>query len=360
MRIQLTVWLVSLVFFIGGVFSSMTINAEPMINDDETITIWSTNRTFEEDYVIGSDETVVINPGIILQFNQSVRFIVNGTLLVEGREDRRVIFTYNKTSESDMYFEYWMGIVFNRGSKGMIRNSIIEYAFFGIEIRSSSPYIVGNVIRFNWQGSGINLDGALNPIISDNKIIDNNFGIFSDRRSTAIIANCNISNNGVGIETNSFLLISNVTFFDNLILTINFWNDSSPIIIDCIISGTEGTHFWLHRNTHPKVYNTIFDEDNVTIDDEATLTVDGKIFREEKDDGKDRGSLFGTNTYGIIISIFIILILVILVIITIMKCRKQALSKNPVMNMRSQSVRRFENGQITGKFVSARKHDNKK
>jgi hypothetical protein len=30
-----------------------------------------------------------------------------------------------------------------------------------------------------------------------------------------------------------------------------------------------------------------------------------------------------------------------------------ALSKNPVMNMHSPSTRRFENSQITGKFVSA-------
>ena len=323
MRIQLTVWLVSLVFFIGGVFSSMTINAEQMINDDETITIWSSNRTFEEDYLIDSDETVVINPGVVLRFNQSVRFIVNGTLIAEGSEDRRVIFTYNNTSKSDLSHENWMGIVFNRGSKGMIANSIIEYAYIAIRIRSSSPYIVGNIIRYNWEGSGISLDGALNPIISDNNITNNNFGIFARGKSTAIIVDCNISNNGVGIETNSFLLISNVTFFDNLILTINFWKDSSPIIIDCIISGTEGTHFWLHRNTHPKVYNTMFDDDKVVIDDEATLTVDGNIFGKGNDDGKNGRSLFGLNTYGLIISIFIILILVISVILTIMKCRKR-------------------------------------
>ena len=221
-----------------------------------------------------------------------------------------------------MYTEYWMGIVFNGGSKGTIRNSIIEYAFYAIKIRSSSPYIGGNIIRYNWQGSGINLDGALNPIISDNNITNNNFGIIARGKSTAIIANCNISNNGVAIETNSFLLISNVTFFDNHILTINLWKDSSPIIIDCIISGTEGTHFLLHGNTHPKVYNTIFDEDKVEIAEEASLTVDGNIFRKDKDDGKYGNSLYDQNKDGIIISSFIILIVVNLVIIIIMKCRK--------------------------------------
>lgn len=243
---------------------------------------------------------------------------MNGTLRVEGDENEMVLFTFNKTSHHDIN-GYWRGIVFNTGSEGIVRNSIMEFVWVAIDIQSASPLIIGNVIRYS-EVIGIFLDGPSNPIISNNNITDNNHGIFANRDSMAIIENNNISNNSVGIMTGSSIIISNNRFISNKVTAIYCVRQSSPIITDCIILNTSGNDFEIVSNSHPKVFNSVFDEDRVYFGDESTLTVDGKILRKkQKIDDEETLTM---EIIGILLSIIISFIIIVGGIISC-KCPKE-------------------------------------
>jgi len=298
--------------------TSMTIDAEQTNNDDGAITIWSTNQTVEEDYIIEFGETLIIKPGVVVRLNQSVRLVVNGTLRVEGDENDMVLPTYNKTTKSDIN-GYWKGIEFNAGSEGIIRNSTMEFAWSAIEIESASPMIRGNVIRFA-QAHAIFFEGPSNPIISNNNIIDNNNGIFCHGDSMAIIENNNISNNSVGIMTGSSITISNNRFIANKVAAIYCAQQSSPIITDCIILNTSVNDFEIVSNSHPKVFNSVFDEKKVYFGDESTLTVDGKILRKKQK--TDDEEILSMEIIAILLSIIISIIIIFGGIISC-KCPKE-------------------------------------
>lgn len=171
-------------------FSRLDAECPPETSVTSNITADTTWGTCGSPYIIGANVTVVsgvtltIDPGVVVKFSGNYKLQVIGTLIADG-----VIFTSGKATpaKSD-----WLRIEFSGGSNSSVRNSIIEYANYGIYCSSSSPVITGNTIRNNTFGIGLSDSSA--PLIEYNNFLNNDSAIYGSAGSTGGI-NPVISNN---------------------------------------------------------------------------------------------------------------------------------------------------------------------
>ena len=170
-------------------------------------------------YTVGFDiyvpegETLLIEPGTILRFRDSVKFTVNGVLFAEGTETDTIVFTRLASTGS------WGGILLEYSARGSrISYSFIEYGFPG---GITANYISGYLIeksRFEHNPNGIFLQGC-EGLIRESLFQNNQVGIYvAEDRS--IIRKAIFQQNarwgisiGWGITTSieNCLIINNIT-----------------------------------------------------------------------------------------------------------------------------------------------------
>jgi len=142
-------------------------------------------------YKVGGDisipinEVLIIDPGVILQFMQDVKFEVFGTLKAEGAYEDSIKFThYNST-------QFWKGIDFkeNASNNSILNYCIIEYSDDrGISVFKSSPRIINSTIQYNTHqshtdgqeeevGGGAGIALKFSNSVIKNVIVRNNTGI---------------------------------------------------------------------------------------------------------------------------------------------------------------------------------------
>lgn len=176
---------------------------------------------FHEDYIIGSNAILTIEPGVILKFNNySQKLTVNKGLISEGGTDsqNKIVFTdirddfyggdtnADSTNSEPGFTNYsinpWKGIYFENESIDdicVLDNCVIRYAgndyYYwnytgGINLNSSSPTITNTVIFNNRKG--IVASGASNPLVNNCDIYNNtDFGIENVNQAFTINAeNC--------------------------------------------------------------------------------------------------------------------------------------------------------------------------
>ena len=237
--------------------------------------------------MIPNDSTLTIEPGVMVEFQGSYKFLVLGRLLAMGNPTDSIIITATDTTNG------WLGIrfentastndtskieyckiqygkaiatfpndcggafYFNNFSKAIISNSLISNCTAdsdggGIYCLNSSPYISNNSILNNnafSAGGGIYCNNS-SPLIIDNTISDNiamdGAAIACRYSSNPSITNNIISNNtanasvgGIIIINSSPTLVGNV-IRDNSALSgsgggVLIQDDSSPLLRDNII-----------------------------------------------------------------------------------------------------------------------------
>jgi len=306
------VMIVCCFFITGGTIIEVVGSQDPEIESD--VTIWENNKTIEKDHIVGYGETLIMKAGIVVQFNQSVTLFVNGTLIIEGKDNDKVLLTLSKKPlDPNIFHEYWIGICYNKGSKGMIMNSIIEYAFRSIDIYSSGVLIFGNTIRGSPESDGINIRRDSDPIICNNSITDNHYGISCNKESNAIISNNIISNNRIGIVTFSSIAITNNKLISNQLYAISCSSNASPILVNCYFDNNYFDLF-LGYDCHVMIYNSVFDINKVeSLDDpNSFITIDGEVINNKEENDNFSSSVLRYSTLCItfiIIAIFIFLII---------------------------------------------------
>ncbi len=163
---------------------------------------------FHENYTVGSNAILTIEPGVVLKFNNySQKLTVNKGLIAEGGTDsqNKIVFTdirddfYGGDTNADstntepgianyVSVHPWEGIYFENESIDdicVLDNCVIRYAgnayYYwnykgGINLNSSSPTITNTVISNNRKG--IIASGASNPLVNNCDIYNNtDFGI---------------------------------------------------------------------------------------------------------------------------------------------------------------------------------------
>jgi parallel beta-helix repeat protein len=258
----------------------------------------------EGDIKIPADSLLIIEPGVIIEFQGSYKFIVLGQLLAVGnitdtivftaqQEWNALLFTSNSSSDTsriaycklekskhlhNSWPSGWGGAISVVNytnliiSNSTIINNKASWNGGGIYCYASSPVIKNNLISNNFgsEGGGIFIKES-NAIITGNYISNNNAtlggggAIFLDLRSNPIISKNIITNNfsysGAGIDcvgANPLIIGNNITN--------NIGNSggiqcgsSSPLIINNVICNNTATYgggaiacYW---NSSPNIIN---------------------------------------------------------------------------------------------------------
>ncbi|MBL7191931.1 right-handed parallel beta-helix repeat-containing protein, partial [bacterium] len=194
---------------------------------------------------VDSGDSLKIQPGTTLKFNNNVQFEVNWYLYAVGTETDSIKFMKNEGATA------WGGIDFNGTADD---NSELVYCFItgsnscGISCNSSNPLISNSTISENTStnGSGIYCASSnptiVNCIISENIASDCGSGIFCGNSSPSI-NNCSISGNtaseyGGGI----------------------YCYNSSPAILNTVVEGNFGNYgLYLYSSANTNItYNDFY------------------------------------------------------------------------------------------------------
>jgi hypothetical protein len=138
-----------------------------------------------DDICVQSGQSLTIEPGVEVRFDDDKSLYVDGSLAVEGTAVEKVTFTSNSSSPG--IGSWWM-IQFNETSNGTssrIQHVEIEYAFVGIVLVNTSIWIQNTTFRMS--GTGVRLIGA-SATIAEDTFDGNFFGVSCFAGSNATIA----------------------------------------------------------------------------------------------------------------------------------------------------------------------------
>lgn len=250
---------------------------------------------------IADGNTLIIEPGVRVEFQGPYKLNVKGRLLAIGTLQDSIVFTKD-TSLNTPYdpmqptledSTYWRGIVLDNVSTSndtsklvyckieFINGSQATTCYGGITLNNYSKVIIShNTISNcsgNVYGAGIYCYNGASPVISYNLITNNpKAGIYCDYGCSSLIIYNKISNNsGSGI----YCWNSTATISNNIIVNNTATNGggicceyySTPTIINNVIannSASYGGGLYFHNtntNQNPNIYNTIVFGNTVTV-----------------------------------------------------------------------------------------------
>jgi len=218
--------------------------------------VWISNNTYEVvgDISVPNGDTLIIEPGVHVEFMDYYSFYIFGTLIAAGTETDSIFFT---SGQFPCNWGDWNEIKFEGSSNdnSIISYTRIEYGKTGIYCYSSNPTIINNSIINNFY-LGILCEEYSSPIISDNTISNNSyFGILCEDYSSPNISNNTITNNDGGIYL--------IDGYSSTICNNNISNNHNGII--CLyyngIRSLDSFHT-INNNTICNNYHGIFCYDN--------------------------------------------------------------------------------------------------
>ena len=189
------------------------------------------------DVTVPAGETLTIEPGVEVKFDDYYSIYVDGILIAVGTEMNRIIITSNSAAPATYD---WLNIRIRSNGHGEIKYCDITYAESGIYLDGSSNNIITDN-RLSNNGAGIELFPSSNNTITNNSVSNNLMGIVVRESSNDIITYNIISNNSEGII---FWDSSNITLTSN-----NFVNDG------VYIKGNILQHFNSHTILDDNIVN---------------------------------------------------------------------------------------------------------
>lgn len=243
------------------------------INDN----IWSQGRMYivVDDIVLPANQSLTIENGVVVKFNEGKKMTANGTLTIAGTQDNQVYFTSNKPNPlpgdwdnlrlnaagnniSYLIYEYAdNGIYADNAGNTTIRNTKIRNMSFQKNAlyftNSNNLTITDNILQGNGQ-YGIYAPYAINSNVSLNQITGSfseaaifmqyannsqiNYNIISQKPATGIFANnchntqimhnvINTGNIGIQIESGSYYTVEYNEITESLDYGIYYHNSSN-------------------------------------------------------------------------------------------------------------------------------------
>ena len=211
--------------------------------------------TLTSDYTVAAGDTLIIDAGATISFDDYVRLYVEGELDVTGTASSPATITRSGDSIAHE------GIQFNATSRGrgsVIEHLFIEHAEWGITIYDSNPTLTDVYIE-NPDYVGVDMFNNANPTIQRLTIQDGG----QDVSSSSVNNRYGI---GLSIGASSNPLVLGATFDNLTTRAVNMWGDSSGFLRDLVISNISavGTGGWLSAGVWVEDSVALFD--NVSID----------------------------------------------------------------------------------------------
>ena len=193
---------------------------------------------------IPTGDTLTIEPGTIIKFEQYQVLIVNGTLIAEGTATEKIIFTSIKddTHGGDTNGDGnatnpaagdWSSVELSGSINDIMDNCIVMYGgVYGsvLPISGSSPHITNNEFTDNF-GTVINCDNS-SATIQNNIIDGGDIGIDCTNSNPAIDNNSVINHGMFGIRNNTNSIIIDAQN--------NWWGDATGPLDNSDDTGTGG------------------------------------------------------------------------------------------------------------------------
>lgn len=241
--IKLKIFILFLILvFLAGCTKEKGITTSGIILADET---WSGNITITGDITIMSSATVTVLPGtnVHVAANQDDRntggehiideltkddpsateqytkthtsISVLGELVSVGTKDKWIAFTSNA---SNPYNTDWDGIIFNPGSKGEMKYTIVEYTHTGPALHKTDDVIISHcIVRHTFWGGLHAFENS--PVFEYNVLDDIGHEAFDTHEASPIIRHNNISHARVAMVINNYkdkqVIIEDNYLYDN-------------------------------------------------------------------------------------------------------------------------------------------------
>lgn len=189
------------------------------------------------DLVVAAGIRLILQPGVVLEFDDNTGLIVNGELQVSGQPDQPVLFT--SSNRTNPVKGIWSGIQFGTSAAGsVIDRAIIEWAVNGVNATSASNLVVRNNSITGFSNSGIRVSNGSTASISAN-VIDNSdktgSGVIVDQSSVSIDGNTILKNYyGIDILAASPLVQGNIV--QENVVGIHIRGDNAdPLVSDNVL-----------------------------------------------------------------------------------------------------------------------------
>ena len=207
-----------MIFFVDTTLETVTLFAMGIIITGPQSGVWLGGYTYSVngDISVSNGDTLIIEPGVTVEFMDNYIFRIYGKLVAIGTEADSIRFTSGQPIGNPGDWRF-INFEVNSDSNSVISYSIFEYGIHGIYCYSSSPTICNNTISNN-SHKGIYCDYCSSPTISNNTIINNNEGVFCHNFCSPTISNNTISNNtddGIYCSNDSSPTISNNMISNN-------------------------------------------------------------------------------------------------------------------------------------------------
>jgi hypothetical protein len=192
---------------------------------------------------IPDGETLTIEPGVVVKFNSTERFDIEGCLKAEGTEQLPILFTAN---DEDVP---WGGMVWDQTPPATNPNSVLKYCIFehSYAYGMEPGYNCGGAVRIN-QVDSIAISHCIFRYNSADKFTTNNpaGGAIAMFDCSIHISHCIFHDNSsswggaIIIGTNSNPVIDNCLFYNNESTFVGggggaglSWDNSSPHFVNC-------------------------------------------------------------------------------------------------------------------------------
>ncbi|MFQ5674498.1 MAG: right-handed parallel beta-helix repeat-containing protein [bacterium] len=201
-------------------------------------------------------DTLTIEPGVVIRFENGVDFTMHGTLLSTGTSTDTIRFTSNSGSPNP---GDWNGLLFTSTGGGTLKYMVIEYAATGITTSNSALTIRNSSLRAN--NNGIECQNSSSPLIDSNRFTNNSNTAIRCTGASPIISKNSIYGN-IAVSSALFCgLSSNPKITQNLI----YQNGSSAI--ECA------------GGSDPEIWQNVITLNNfgITISDSSAPTIENNI-----------------------------------------------------------------------------------
>ncbi|MFH1006891.1 MAG: right-handed parallel beta-helix repeat-containing protein [Candidatus Latescibacterota bacterium] len=121
---------------------------------------------------VQAGDTLTIQPGVVVQFNDNQGIWVYGTLNADGTPAGKITFTSN----GDLVPDWWRCIQFLDGSAGILDHCIIRYGGYSentnIQCTGNASPTISNTTISHSDGDGLRLYGTAHPTLSNCTVSD--------------------------------------------------------------------------------------------------------------------------------------------------------------------------------------------
>lgn len=194
-----------------------------------TLSLDNSPYTVTGDLTVPANQSLTIEPGVVLFFESNVTFFIDGGLTVVGTMSDSIRFSSSSAIPNS---GDWNGILFRINSVGSIKYAVIEYAATGISVTNSSPTISRSTLEKN--NNGIDCFTSSTSLIQYNALTRNvNSAIRCNASSPTISKNAIFENDVfdsvIACDAASAIITQNV-FYRNSSSAIDCVNGSTPSI----------------------------------------------------------------------------------------------------------------------------------